>query len=181
MKWYVIKAINGREDRARDGIEANLKARGMWDRCEELLIPVERVTEMKRGKRVQTRRKLYPGYIYGQLDLNHDMVEVIRSIDGVTGFLAEDPVRPDPLTDAEMEQVLKIARAQSPDEQRAAMVQIPYNVGDVVRVKEGTFAGMSGDVEEINEAKGLVRVIITVFGRQTPVELEVWQVEEEVN
>jgi transcriptional antiterminator NusG len=177
-RWYVIKAVSGREDKARESILVQLRAAGLADYVDELLIPIERVIELRRGKRVTSKRKLYPGYIYAQMEAQLDVLEVIRGVDGVTGFLGSDPAAPDSLLPDEAERILQIARAESAAEQRAAIVQIPYELGDKVKVKEGTFAGMDGTVDEINEQKGTLRVLITVFGRQTPIELEVWQVEE---
>ncbi len=176
--WYVIKAIPGRETRCREIIERQIKHAGLQEYVENLLIPVERVIEVKRGKKVSVEHKLYPGYIYVEMQARNDVLETIREVDGVIGFLGPDARTPSALEPDEVERIKKIAEAESSDEQRAAMVQIPYNVGDKVKVKEGTFAGMDGDVEEVNAPKGTLRVLITVFGRQTPVELEVWQVEE---
>jgi transcriptional antiterminator NusG len=178
MLWYVIKAVSGRESRARENIETQLRIAGLQENVEELLIPCERVTEVKRGKKVTTERKLYPGYIYVKMTPHNDVLEVIRNVDGITGFLGADPAHPEPLSTDEAERIIKIATAQDSAEQRAAIIQVPFNEGDKVKVKEGTFAGMDGQVEEINPQKGTVRVLITVFGRQTPIELEVWQVEE---
>lgn len=178
MRWYVVRAVSGREDRAAEAIGYQLRQRGLEAKVEELLIPVERVTEVKRGRKVTSKHKLYPGYIYARMEPTEAVLETIREAEMVTGFLGADPAMPDPLTDVEAERILKIAKAENADEQRAAIVQIPYKVGDKVKVREGTFAGMDGMVDEINPAKGTLRVLITVFGRQTPIELEVWQVEE---
>jgi transcriptional antiterminator NusG len=178
MKWYVIKAINGRENRARDNIVAGLKEAKLDVHVNELLIPVERSTEVKRGKRVTTEHKIYPGYIYAEMEALPEVCDCIRNVDGVTGFLGSDPNTPWPLTTEEAEQIQKVAKAVTVEEQRAALISIPWNLGDRVKVKEGTFAGMEGEIEEINAQKGTLRVLIAVFGRQTPVELEVWQVED---
>ena|SRR5271154_2812981 len=176
-RWYVIKAVSGRESAIKELIHAQLKGRKLDRHVGEMLIPAERVTEVKRGKKVSSERKLYPGYIYIEMEVNTDVLDVINDVDGVTGFLGADPRNPDPLTADEAERIQKIAHAQSPDEQRQALVQIPFSLEDRVKVKEGTFAGMEGVVAEINAQKGEVRVMITVFGRQTPVWLEVWQAE----
>jgi transcriptional antiterminator NusG len=178
FRWYVIKAISGRENKARDTILNQVRLQDLGEKLEQLLIPVERVTEVKRRGKVTTERKLYPGYIYALMELDLDLMETIRNVDGVTGFLGSDPNHPDALLPDEAERIIKIAAAESVDEQRAVLVQIPFNVGDKVKVKEGTFAGMDGLVEEVNEQKGTLKVLITVFGRQTPIDLEVWQVEE---
>ncbi len=180
MRWYVLKAVSGRENSVRDLILVNLKTKKLSEKIGQLLIPAERITEVKRGKKVSTERKLYPGYIYVEMDIDMDVLETINAIDGVTGFLGADPRNPDSLTTDEAERIVRIATAQSPDEQRRELVQIPFKVDDRVKVKEGTFAGMEGVVAEINAAKGELRVTITVFGRQTPVWLEVWQVEAAV-
>ena len=123
-----------------------MKALKLDENVDELLIPVERVTEVKRGKKVTTDRKLYPGYIYVQMQPTENVVEAIRSVDGVTGFLGNEQGHPEPLSTAEAEQILKIAHAATTGEQRAAIVQIPFNVSDKVKVKEGTFAGMDGEI-----------------------------------
>lgn len=176
-RWYVIKAVSGRESSIKELIHSQLKGRKLDVHVGEMLIPAERITEVKRGKKVSTERKLYPGYIYIEMELNHDVLDTIKDVDGVTGFLGADPRNPDPLTVKEAELIIKVATAQSPEEQRQALVQIPFHLEDRVKVKEGTFAGMEGVVAEINPQKGEVRVMITVFGRQTPVWLEVWQAE----
>ena len=177
MRWYVLKAVSGRENSCRDQVAVQLKVKKLEGFVGQMLIPAERITELKRGKKVTTERKLYPGYIYMEMELNNDVLETVNDVDGVTGFLGADPRNPDPLTKDEAERIIRIATAQTPDEQRKELVQVPYKLEDRVKVKEGTFAGMEGVVGEINAAKGLLKVLITVFGRQTPVELEVWQVE----
>ncbi len=180
MRWYVIKAVSGRENRVRDNIQQQLRLNKLDATVGQMLVPAERVTEVKRGKKVSTERKLYPGYIYIEMDPTQALLETINNVDGVTGFLGPDPRNPEPISKDEAERIIKITTAQSSDEQRAAIVQIPFNLNDRVKVKEGTFAGMEGVVGEINAAKGELRVLITVFGRQTPVSLEVWQVESVV-
>ena len=177
MRWYVVKAVSGRENSCREMISTQLKARKLEQHVGQMLIPAERITEVKRGKKVTSERKLYPGYIYIEMELNNDVLETIDEVDGITGFLGADPRNPDALTKDEAERIIRIATAASPDEQRRELVQMPYKVDDRVKVKEGTFAGMEGVVAEINPQKGELRVMITVFGRQTPVWLEVWQVE----
>jgi transcriptional antiterminator NusG len=180
MRWYVLKAVSGRENSIRDQIMVQLRVKSLMSLVGQMLIPAERVTELKRGKKVTTERKLYPGYIYVEMELSNDLLETINDVDGVTGFLGADPRNPDPLTNDESERIIRIATAPTPDEQRKELVQVPYKLDDRVKVKEGTFAGMEGVVGEINASKGILKVLITVFGRQTPVELEVWQVESAV-
>jgi transcriptional antiterminator NusG len=180
MRWYVIKAVSGRENHCREQIQSALRGRKMDQFVGQMLIPAERVTEVKRGKKVSSERKLYPGYIYIEMELEQDLLDIINDVDGVTGFLGADPRNPDPLTKDEAERIIRIATAQTPDEQRKELIQIPFKLDDRIKVKEGTFAGMEGVVAEINAAKGELRAMITVFGRQTPVWLEVWQVEPAV-
>jgi transcriptional antiterminator NusG len=177
MRWYVIKAVSGRENACRENISIQLRAAKLDGKVAQMLIPAERVTEMKRGKKVTVERKLYPGYIYIEMELDDGVLEVIDGVDGVTGFLGADRRNPDPLSTDEAERIQRIAAAPTAEEQRKELIQIPYKLEDRVKVKEGTFAGMEGVVAEINPAKGELRVLITVFGRQTPVWLEVWQVE----
>ena len=180
MRWYVLKAVSGRENTCRDLIQSQLKAHKLEARVGQMLIPATRVTEVKRGKKVSTERKLFPGYIYVEADISDDLLDTINGVDGVTGFLGADPRNPDPLPKDEAERMVRIATAPSADEQRKELVQIPFKLEDRVKVKEGTFQGMEGIVAEINPQKGELRVMITVFGRQTPVWLEVWQVEQAV-
>lgn len=180
MQWYVIKAVSGRENRVRDNVLQTIKALKLDANVGQLLIPAKRITELKRGKKVTTEQKLFPGYIYIEMDPAQPLLEAIRDVDGVTGFLGADPRAPDPLMPDEAERIVKIATAGDDEEQRAAIFQVPFNLDDRVKVKEGTFAGMEGVVSEINPQKGELRVLITVFGRQTPVSLEVWQVEAAV-
>jgi transcriptional antiterminator NusG len=179
-RWYVIRAVSGRENAIKELIQSQLRSKHLEGYVEEMLVPAERITEVKRGKKVSSERKLYPGYIYIQMEVHQPVLDVINEVEGVTGFLGADPRNPDALTADEAERIVRIATAQSPDEQRQALVQIPFNLDDRVKVKEGTFAGMEGVVAEINAQKGEMRVMITVFGRQTPVWLEVWQAESAV-
>jgi transcription termination/antitermination protein NusG len=180
VRWYVLKAVSGRENGCREAVQTELRLRKVDGHVGQMLIPAERITEVKRGKKVTTERKLYPGYIYVEMDTSPELVEIIVGIDGVTGFLGADPRNPDPLSTEEADRIIRIATAATPDEQRRELVQMPYKLDDRVKVKEGTFAGMEGVVAEINAQKGELRVMITVFGRQTPVWLEVWQVESAV-
>ncbi len=180
MRWYVLKAVSGRETGCRDQIVVQLRVKKLESFVGQMLIPAERITELKRGKKVTTERKLYPGYVYVEMELNNDVLETINDVDGITGFLGADPRNPDPLTADEAERIIRIATAATADDQRKELVQVPYKLDDRVKVKEGTFAGMEGVVGEINASKGILKVLITVFGRQTPVELEVWQVEQAI-
>jgi len=180
MRWYVLKAVSGRESRIRDNLLQHLKQHQLDSFVGQMLVPAKRITELKRGKKVTTEQKLYPGYIYIEMEPNVRLLETVRDVDGVTGFLGADPRNPDPLSAEEAERIIKIATAGDDEEQRAAIFQVPFNLEDRVKVKEGTFAGMEGTVSEINPQKGELRVLITVFGRQTPVSLEVWQVEAAV-
>ena len=110
-RWYVIKAVSGRESSIKELIHSQLKGRKLDVHVGEMLIPAERITEVKRGKKVSTERKLYPGYIYIEMDLNHDVLDTIKDVDGVTGFLGADPRNPDPLTVKEAELIIKVARS----------------------------------------------------------------------
>ena len=115
MRWYVLKAVSGRENSIRDQIMVQLKVKSLMSLVGQMLIPAERITELKRGKKVTTERKLYPGYIYVEMELNNDLLETINDVDGVTGFLGADPRNPDPLTKDESERIIRIATAPTPD------------------------------------------------------------------
>ncbi len=176
MDWYILKVAFNREDQIRDALLRKIKVEGMEDYFEELLVPTEDVVEFtKSGKRRIVKRKLYPGYLMVRMHLNDDTWFLTRETTGVSDFTGRSG-KPSPMEPAEVERVLKVSRPEKGEEQ-PLKTAIPFKAGDRVRVKEGYFQNLEGDVEKVDEASGRVTVIISIFGRSTPVDLAHWQVE----
>jgi transcription termination/antitermination protein NusG len=173
--WYVVKVQSGREESIKDAIERRVKIEGLEEFFGQIVVPVEKVTEMRNGKRVVKERKLYPGYLMCEVEYNDRILYLFRETSGVGDFVGGSVNRaPPPMPAREVERMLGQQGAHVPG------IQVPkpkFEKGDRVKVKDGTFAGMEGEVKDILEAKGLVRVELTIFGRPVPVELEYWQVE----
>jgi len=175
-RWYVVKVQSGREDSIKDALERRARIEGLEEHFGQIVVPVERVTEIVKGKRVTRTRKLYPGYLMVEVEFNDRVLYLFRETSGVGDFLGATPNQaPAPMPEHEVQKML----GQRPDviEQTTPTPKIKVDRGDHVKIKEGTFAGMEGDVSEILEAKGLVRVMLKIFGRDVPVELEYWQIE----
>jgi transcriptional antiterminator NusG len=176
-KWYVVKVQSGREESIREAIERRVKIEGLQEFFGKIIIPIERVTEMSRGKRVVKERKLYPGYLMVNLEFNDRMLYLFRETSGVGDFVGGSFNKPPPpMTPKEVERLIESQRA--PEEREAKPGVAPFEKGDHVKVRDGTFAGMEGSVKDILEHKGAVVVELTIFGRPVPVELEYWQVDE---
>jgi transcription termination/antitermination protein NusG len=174
-RWYVVKVQSGREESIKEAIERRVKIEGLEDYFGQIIIPVERVTEMRSGKRVVRERKLYPGYLMVEVEYNDRILYLFRETSGVGDFVGGSLNHaPPPMSDREVERMLGRQGEHVPG---IAHPKPKFDRGDRVKVKDGTFAGMEGEVKDLLEAKGLVRVELTIFGRPVPVELEYWQVE----
>lgn len=175
--WYVVKVQSGREDTIKDAIERKVKIEGLEQCFGQIVVPVERVTEMVKGKRVTRTRKLYPGYLMVEVEFNDRILYLFRETSGVGDFVGAGPNRvPPPMPALEVQRMLG-QRPEAVKDQPTAP-KIRFDKGERVKIKEGhTFANMEGVVSEILEAKGLVRVMIKIFGRDVPVELEDWNLE----
>ena len=174
-RWYVVKVQSGREESIKDSVERRVKTEGLDDFFGQIIIPIEKVVEMRGGKRVTRERKLYPGYLMVEVEYNDRILYLFRETSGVGDFVGGSLNHaPPPMADHEVERMLGRQGEQIPGISHG---KPKFDRGDRVKVKDGTFAGMEGEVKEILEAKGLVRVELTIFGRPVPVELEYWQVE----
>ncbi|MCI0641569.1 MAG: transcription termination/antitermination protein NusG [Gemmataceae bacterium] len=173
-KWYVVKVQSGREESIKDAIERRVKIEGLQDFFGQIIIPVEKVTEMRNNKRVVKERKLYPGYLMVNVEFNDRILYLFRETSGVGDFVGGGLNKPPkPMEEHEVERLQQsqgIKEGVVPSKSR-------FDQGDRVKVKDGTFAGMEGEVKEVLEAKGALRVELTIFGRPVPVELEYWQVD----
>ncbi len=173
MKWYVIHANTGHENKVKRNIEMAVKSNHMEEYFGEVLVATQDVTEMKNGKRSTVKRKYFPSYILVEMDMNKESQHFINSIPGVTRFIGGTPLKPEPISREEVDRIL--GRISAPDEARTT-VDIPYDVGDSVQVMDGPFTEWIGVINEINHDKGKLKVMISIFGSETPVELDFLQV-----
>ena len=174
-RWYIIHAYSGFENKVRDAIMSEANRLGLTRFVEAIEVPTETITEIKRGKRVESERKFMPGYVLAQLEMNDDVYHLVKNTPKVTGFLGASG-KPQPISDAEAARILN-----TKDEAAAAApktrISVDYEIGDNVKVLDGPFASFNGIVEELDFEKGRVKVSVSIFGRATPVELEFEQVE----
>ncbi len=174
-QWYVVKVQSGREESIKEAIERRVKIEGLEEFFGQIIIPVERVTELgKNNKRVIKEKKLYPGYLMVEVEYNDRMLYLFRETSGVGDFVGGGLNHPpQPMKQSEIDRI----KGAIPTGREVTPTKIKFAIGDRVRVRDGTFAGMDGEIRDILEAKGVVRVELTIFGRPVPVELEPWQVE----
>ena len=172
-RWYVIHTQTGYEDRVRTILDAKIKAGLAKESISQILVPIEQVSEIKGGKKRISQRKFFPGYILVEMELTDESWYLIKSIPGVTGFVGAGS-RPLPLQDNEIDMILK----QAKDAKDKPTPKVLFEKGENIRINDGPFTNFNGVVEEMNTAKGKVKVMISIFGRATPVELETWQVEK---
>jgi transcription termination/antitermination protein NusG len=178
-QWFVIHTLSGQEQKVKESIERRVKAEEMQDYIKEVLVPMEKVAEVRNGKKTITSRKLYPGYVFIDmvlLDENQKLVErpwyFIRDTQGIIGFVGGDRPSPTPSEDIES---IKAQIAASEDTERP---KVSFDIGETVKINDGPFLNFSGVIEEIDPDKGKLKVTVNVFGRNTPVELEYWKVEK---
>ena len=169
-KWYVIHTYSGYENTVASSIEKAVENRGMHDLITDVTIPVEIVREVKNGKTREIERKLFPGYVLLKMILTDESGYLVRNTRGCTGFVSPNSNKPLPLTDEE-------AAQWGAEKHETETIEISYKVGDSVRVCDGPLSGFVGIVDEIEQQQNRVHVIVSMFGRETPVELELNQVE----
>lgn|SRR5690625_385867 len=175
-RWYVVRSISGQENKIKTYIENEIKRLNLEDYVERVLVPTEKVIQMRSGKKVSRERVYFPGYIMIHANLSGEIPHIIKSINGVIGFLGEtkggDPV---PLRPSEVNRLLGKVDELSVQEDS---ISIPYIIGETVKVIDGPFNGFNGTVEKINEEKRKLEVMVKIFGRRTPLELSYMQVEK---
>jgi transcriptional antiterminator NusG len=171
-QWYVLRVQSGRENKVRDSLERRIKAAGLDERVPTILVPTETVTEVKGGRKRVTRRKIYPGYVMVEMDLNEDVWFLIRETPGIGDFVGSHG-HPVPMEAHEVDRILGDMSKQ----EEKPRLKIEFQKDDPVKIKEGPFENFDGRVAEVDATKGMVKVIVTIFGRATEVELEYWQVE----
>ncbi|MGH9054877.1 MAG: transcription termination/antitermination protein NusG [Acidimicrobiales bacterium] len=175
-RWYVIHSYAGYENKVKSNLESRIASMNMEERIFEVVIPMEDVIEFKNGKKQVVSKKVFPGYLLVRVDLDDDSWYVVRNTPGVTGFVGLG-ARPTPLSRKEVENILQV-RVDEGDggAVRKSRPRLEYDLGESVRVREGPFADFSGTVSEINEDQLKLKVLVNIFGRETPVELDFAQV-----
>ncbi len=173
-QWYVVHTYAGYENKVKSNLESRIASMNMEERIFEVVIPLEDVIEFKNGKKVVVQKKVFPGYLLVRCDLDDDSWYVVRNTPGVTGFVGLG-ARPTPLSRRDVETFLQV-KAEGPEGPKKSKPRLEYEVGESVRVREGPFADFTGTIAEINEDQLKLKVLVNIFGRETPVELEFAQV-----
>jgi transcriptional antiterminator NusG len=172
-RWYVIHAYSNFEKKVAESIREQAKQRGLSDLFDEILVPIEKVTEVRRGKKVDAERKFFPGYVLARMDMTDEAFHLIKNTPKVTGFLGADN-KPMAISDAEAARIMH----QVQEGIERPKPSVSFEVGEQVRVSDGPFASFNGIVEEVDDARSRLKVAVSIFGRATPVELEFGQVEK---
>lgn len=171
--WYVVHVYSGFEKKIAQQITEQAAQKGLADQFEAVLVPSENVVEVKRGRKINSEHKFFPGYVLVKMDLTDDAWHLVKNTPKVTGFLGSR-TKPSPISEAEADRILKQSQ-EGVDRPRPAVL---YEIGEQVRVADGPFTSFNGTIEEVDEGKGRVKVSVSIFGRSTPVELEYSQVEK---
>jgi transcriptional antiterminator NusG len=174
-RWYNIHAYSGFENKVRDAIMAEATRMGLDRLVEHVEVPTETVTEVRRGKKVQSERKFFPGYVLAKLEMNDDVYHLVKNTPKVTGFLGTNN-KPQPISEAEAARILS-TKEEAASAAPKTKIKVDYEIGDQVKVLDGPFASFNGVVEELDFDRSRVKVSVSIFGRATPVELEFEQVE----
>lgn len=173
QKWYVVHTYSGFENRAKQNLEERIKNLGKGDYFSNILVPTETVVELVKGKKKTSQRKIFPGYILVQMELNEDTWHIVKDTPKITGF-AGDSTKPLPISEKEVEEIMSTMK----EGVSKAKSKVSFNAGDSVRVIDGPFVNFIGTIEEVKLEKRKLKVLVSIFGRSTPVELDFIQVEK---
>ncbi len=170
-KWYVVHTLSGQEARVKEQLDKKIAMEGIQEKITNVLVPIENVSEIRSGKKKITKRKFFPGYILVEMDMNDDTWYLIKNTQGVIGFVgAGTPVA---LMESEIQSILN----QIEEKKEKVKPKVIFEKGEAVKVNDGPFVNFTGTVEELDPDRGKLKVMVSIFGRATPVELEYWQVE----
>ena len=172
MRWYVVHTYSGHENKVRENIQKMINASGIKDHFGQIVVPTEEVAEMKKGKKTITTRKFFPSYILIEMFMSDEAFHLVSDLPGVTGFVGTSS-GPQPLSKPEVERIL----GRMDKERQTIIPEIPFTMGEHIRIKDGPFSDFTGVINEINVERGKLRVLVSIFGRETPVELDFLQVE----
>ena len=175
-RWYAVQAYSGYEKIVQKGLLECIEISNIKDQFGDVLVPVEEVVELKAGQKTISERRLYPGYVLVQMDMNDDSWHLVRSTPKVTAFIGGSALKPTPIKDKEVELILR----RMDDSKVNPTQKLTFEVGESIRVIDGPFKDFSGSVQEINYEKNKLRVEVVIFGRATPVELDFGQIQKEV-
>jgi transcriptional antiterminator NusG len=176
LRWYVVRAISGKEKKVKQYIEAEINRLGLTHLVPQVLIPIEKYYQMREGKKIAKERNILPGYVLIEVALDAEIEHIIKNINSVIGFLGDKAGNAVPLRLAEVNRILgKVDEMTAQGE----TMNVPYYIGEGVKVMDGPFNGFSGVIEEVNEEKKKLKVMVKIFGRRTPLELNYMQVEKE--
>lgn len=173
MRWYIVHTYSNFEKKVAEAIREKAAATGLSDKFEEILVPTEKVVEVRRGRKIDTERKFFPGYVLVRMDMTDDAYHLIKNTPKVTGFLGTDK-KPTPISDTEAQRIVQQVQ-EGIDRPKPS---VHFEIGEQVRVADGPFASFNGVVEDIDEERARLKVAVSIFGRATPVELEYGQVEK---
>ena len=173
-RWYVVHVYSGFEKKIAQQIREQAEQKGLADAFDEILVPSEEVTEVRRGQKINSERKFFPGYVLVEMEMNDDTWHLVKNTNKVTGFVGGTATKPAPIPEKEVEAIMQQMR----EGVEKPKPKVLFEVGEMVRVKEGPFTDFQGTVEDVNYEKSRLRVAVTIFGRSTPVELEFGQVEK---
>ena len=171
-RWYIVHAYSNFEKKVAEDIEQKAKQKGLWESFEKILVPTEKVVEVRRGRKVDAERKFFPGYVLVRANLTDAVFSLIKNTPRVTGFLGDS--KPVPISDAEAERILH----QVQEGVERPKPSITFKIGEQVRVSDGPFASFNGFVQEVDEERARLKVEVSIFGRAVPVDLEFGQVEK---
>lgn len=176
MKWYVLRAIGGKEKKVKEYIESEVERLNLKDFVAQVLIPTEKVYQIRAGKKISKERNFFPGYILIEATLVGEIPHILKNIPNVMGFLGTKSGEPVPLRQSEVNRILgKVDELAASDEE----LNVPFFVGETVKVIDGPFNSFTGTIEEVNDEKKKLKVMVKIFGRKTPLELSFMQVEKE--
>lgn len=174
MRWYVVHAYSGMEKSVQRALTERIERAGMQEQFGQILVPSEEVVEVKNGQKAITERRLFPGYVFVEMEMTDDTWHLVKNTSKVTGFIGGKSNKPTPIAPHEVAKIMQ----QVQDGVEKPRPKVLYEIGEVIRIKDGPFTDFNGNVEEVNYEKSKVRVTVTIFGRATPVDLEFGQVEK---